>query len=153
MDDISPLQQWGSIPQGAQAYLFDVRPGIAWLNDVTRSRAVTGQKNFTGENAPRGTAIQYYLASAPSGGVTLTISDLDGKVVRTLQATSQQGLNRVQWNLAGDPAANAAGGRAGGGGGGGPALEPGTYVVKLTVGGQTMSKPVTILEDVWMNER
>jgi hypothetical protein len=159
MDDITPLQQWGSVAQGADTHLFDVRPGVAWYNDVRMSRSVTGAKNFTGENAQRGTAIQYYLRSQPTGDVTLTISDLTGKVVRTLPASRVQGLNRVQWNLAGDPVAGAPGGGGGGGGGGGrggggaPALTPGTYVVKLTVGGQTMSKPVTILEDVWMNER
>ena len=159
MDDITPLQQWGAIPQGAEAHLFDVRPGVAWLNDQRMSREVTGHKNFVGENAPRGTAIQYYLRSAPSGNVALTVSDLEGKVLRTLQATRNQGLNRVQWNLAGDPAQGGGGGRGGGGGGGGRGggggtpLEPGTYVVKLTVGGQTLSKPVTVLQDVWMNER
>ena len=73
MDDITPLQQWGSVAQGADAHLFDVRPGVAWVTDQRRARAVTGNKNFTGENAPRGTAIQYYLRSQPSGDVTLTI--------------------------------------------------------------------------------
>ena len=41
------------------------------------------------------------------------------------------------------------GGRGGGGGG----AAPGGYVAKLTVGGKEYSKPVTVLEDRWMNER
>ena len=51
----------------------------------------------------------------------------------------------------------AAGGRGGGGGGfggfgggGGALLEPGTYMVKLTVGSETLSTSVTVLEDIWM---
>jgi photosystem II stability/assembly factor-like uncharacterized protein len=53
----------------------------------------------------------------------------------------------------------AAGGRGGGGGGGGfgfggavagPVLEPGVYFVKLTVGGQTYTSSVSVLEDIWM---
>ncbi|HEY2012731.1 MAG TPA: hypothetical protein VGH38_04480, partial [Bryobacteraceae bacterium] len=54
----------------------------------------------------------------------------------------------------------AAGGRGGGGGGGGGGfgnfapqgnlLEPGTYMVRLTVGGQTHTSSVSVLEDVWM---
>ena len=53
----------------------------------------------------------------------------------------------------------AAGGRGGGGGGGGfggfgaaqgPLLEPGTYFVRLTVGGQTLTSSVDILDDIWM---
>ena len=54
-----------------------------------------------------------------------------------------------------------AGGRGGGGGGGGgggfgggapagPLLEPGTFMIRLTVGGQTVMSSVNILEDVWL---
>ena len=53
----------------------------------------------------------------------------------------------------------AAGGRGGGGGGGGfgafgagggALVEPGAYMVRLTVGGQTLTSSVTVLEDIWM---
>jgi photosystem II stability/assembly factor-like uncharacterized protein len=53
----------------------------------------------------------------------------------------------------------AAGGRGGGGGGGGfggfgavqgPLLEPGTYMVRLTVGSQVLTSSVNVLEDIWM---
>ena len=33
----------------------------------------------------------------------LTISDYTGKVVRNIAGTNEVGLNRVQWNLRGDP--------------------------------------------------
>jgi hypothetical protein len=50
------------------------------------------------------------------------------------------------------------GGRGGGGGGGGfgggtpqgPLLEPGTFMMKLTVGGKTLQSSVELLEDVWL---
>ncbi|MBI4472023.1 MAG: hypothetical protein HY646_05105, partial [Acidobacteria bacterium] len=49
-------------------------------------------------------------------------------------------------------------GRGGGGGGGGrggaaPPVEPGTYMVTLSVNGKTMSKPVTVLLDLWLRVR
>jgi photosystem II stability/assembly factor-like uncharacterized protein len=52
----------------------------------------------------------------------------------------------------------AGGGRGGGGGGGGfgfgtpqgPLLEPGTYMVRLTIGSETRMSSVDILEDIWM---
>jgi photosystem II stability/assembly factor-like uncharacterized protein len=44
----------------------------------------------------------------------------------------------------------AGGGGGRGGGGGGAMLAPGTYVVRLTVGGQTLMSSVVILEDIWM---
>jgi len=36
------------------------------------------------------------------------------------------------------------------GGGGGAMLPPGTYTVRLTVGGQTLTSSVQVLEDIWM---
>jgi hypothetical protein len=51
----------------------------------------------------------------------------------------------------------AAGGGGGGGGGGfgggapqGPLLAPGTYMVRLTIGGKTLMSSVDVLEDIWM---
>jgi photosystem II stability/assembly factor-like uncharacterized protein len=54
----------------------------------------------------------------------------------------------------GGPDASCAGAGAGGGrGGGASAVTPGSYVVKLTVGGREYTKAVQVLEDRWMNER
>jgi hypothetical protein len=50
----------------------------------------------------------------------------------------------------------AAGGFGGGGGFRrapvGPLLEPGTYMIRLTVGGQTLLSSVDVLEDAWLNQ-
>jgi hypothetical protein len=68
----------------------------------------------------------------------------------------------VQWNLRAGPPAGAAGGGGGGqrgaggggggggggrGGGGGATLEPGSYLVKLTVGGKEYTTRVVIEAD------
>jgi len=45
--------------------------------------------------------------------------------------------------------AGVTGGRGSGGGG----AAPGSYIAKLTVGGKEYTRPVTVLEDRWMNER
>jgi hypothetical protein len=42
------------------------------------------------------------------------------------------------------------GGGGGFGGGGGAPITPGTYMVRLTVGGKTMMSSVDVLEDIWM---
>jgi len=77
-------------------------------------------------------------------------------VVREITGPKDAGLNRVQWNLRGNPPAGAAGGGqrgAGGGGGGGGrgggggSLEPGSYLVKLTVGGKDYTTRVVIEAD------
>ena len=182
-DDISSLQQLNEKVLAAGSHLFDVRNGVIWQNDISLSRAGGGQKVFRGENPPGGTAISYYLGAAPTGDVKITVSDITGKVVRSINGTKELGLNRLQWNLRGDPPARPAGpggapgggrggqggpgggapppaptagqppaapqptGQGGGGQGGGGGfggrgglnvglpLEPGTYLIKLTVDG------------------
>jgi hypothetical protein len=51
--------------------------------------------------------------------------------------------------------AGGGGGRGGGGGGGGGnnAVQSGTYMVKLTINGQSYSKPVEVIEDKWFKAR
>jgi hypothetical protein len=66
------------------------------------------------------------------------------------------GINRVLWNLAPTPPQGQGGGGGGGGGGrggAGQAVEPGTYIVTLTAGGKTLTKPVSVLQDRWLSER
>ncbi len=146
-------------------FLFDVRPGTQWLNDIRLSRSTGGAKLFRGNNPPPGTAISYYLKSAPSGDVKITISDYSGKVIRTIVGTKEVGINRVQWNLRGDPLPRPAnlpttlfGGGSGGGGGGGfgaffnmgPIVEPGTYNVKVSVNGNDFTTKVVVEADPGM---
>ena len=153
-DDITPLQQMTPQVREADATLFDIRPTIAWLNDQQNNQQVGGQKNFIGENAPRGAAISYYLKAAAGGDVKISIADVNGRVLRTLDGPKTAGINRVMWNLAPAPAGGQQGGFGGGGGrGGGGAVEPGTYVVTLEVAGKKFTKPLQVLQDRWLNER
>lgn len=156
-EDITPLQQMTPAVMAANATLFDIRPAVAWLTDRKLGQQVTGQQVFRGENAPRGTYISYFLRTAATDDVRITISDVTGRVLRTLTGSKDAGLNRVLWNLAPTPAADAAGGRGGGGGGGGggapEAVPAGTYKVTLQIGATTLTKTVQVLEDRWMEER
>ena len=151
-DDITPLQQLTQAVRDSDATLFDIRPPVAWLNDQQNNQQVGGQKVFVGENAPRGAAINYYLRSAASGEVKISIADGTGRVIRTIDGPKTAGISRVTWNLAPQPAQGQGGGGFGGGRGGG-AVEPGTYYVTLEVGGKKYTKPLQILQDRWLNER
>lgn len=173
-DDITPLEQFTPDVASQDVALFDVRPAIAYKFDLRTDQDVGGDKRFEGENPPRGTAINYYLKSAATGAVTVSVIDAAGETLCTSTGESSAGIHRVQWTLVSPLASNASGrgGRGGGGGrgaapdsscsgggGGGRggnaanAVEPGSYLVKLSVGGKDYTKTVRVLEDVWMFER
>jgi hypothetical protein len=154
-DDITALQQATPEARAQDALLFDIRPAVLWLNDRQRGQQTGGQKTFSGENPPRGASIGYYLKAAPSGDVKITIADAGGRTIRTLDGTRRAGINRVLWNLTAQPgqAGQQGGGFGGfGGRGGGVPVAAGTYIVTLDVGGKKLTKPVTVLEDVWLRE-
>jgi len=119
MDDISALQQLSDEAMKAEEHVFDVRPAVAWTNDIQRAILVEGAKHFRGQNPPRGAAISYWLKNAPAGDVRITITDVTGREIRSLEGTKEAGLNRVQWDLT--LAGAGRGGRGGGGGGRGAA--------------------------------
>jgi hypothetical protein len=177
-DDITPLQQFTPALRAQDVALFDIRPAVAYLSDQQHGQQVGGQKVFVGENAPRGTAISYYLKSAASGDVKISIADVNGKMLCQSDGPKEAGINRIQWALVapllapqgaggggggggqagrggGGPtnASCSAGAGGGGGGGGGGGVEPGTYIVTLTANGKTLTKPVTVLQDRWLGEK
>ena len=180
-DDITPLQQWPNVGS-ADVYLFAPRPAVQYVTDLTNNPHIGGQKTFVGQNAPRGTAINYYLKGAATD-VKVSVVDAQGRTLCTSEGPKEPGLHRVQWGLVapmlgggggggfgggggggggggqgGPPDTGCSGGGGGrggggGGGGGGNAIVPGMYEVKLTVNGQTYAKPVEVLEDKWFKAR
>src|SRR5207245_5478315 len=96
VDDISSLEQWTDTTMEGDAFLFDVRPATAWINDIQKQITVGGAKNFRGQNPDPGTPISYWLKGNASA-VQITIADITGNVVRTIEGTKNAGLNRVQW--------------------------------------------------------
>ena len=95
-------------------------------------------------------------ASPLSATVATSVPKRMSRLSRTLDGTRRAGINRVMWNLTAQAAQGQGGGGFGGGGfggrGGGVAVAAGTYIVTLDVAGKKLTKPVTVLEDVWMRE-
>jgi hypothetical protein len=161
IDDITSLQQLSDAVMSTDAHLFDIRPATRWVEDTMLSRGLGGAKHFRGSNPQGGAAIAYYLKSAASGDVKITISDQRGTVVRELNGTNEAGINRVQWNLAPNPPPGAGQGRGFGGGGfgggrggrGGPqfivgnAVDAGTYIVKVSIGGKDFTTTAIVEAD------
>ena len=160
LDDLAPLQQLTSQVAGADAHLFPPRP--AWrFRDSTVPVSMSDDPS-TGENPAYGASINYFLKSAPTGPVQITIADSRGQVVRTIAGTKTPGVNRVVWDLRGEPSAevrlrvsplyapDVRPGPEGFRSGGGQITllqPPGTYTVKLNAGGREFSQPLVIKKD------
>jgi photosystem II stability/assembly factor-like uncharacterized protein len=87
MDDIAPIQTLNDSLLALDAHLLTPRNAVLWKENMRRDRALTGDKNWTGENAPEGTAIHYHLADEVEN-VALRIVDLvSGDTVRDLEAS------------------------------------------------------------------
>jgi len=163
MDDITALQKMTPETLTQDAVLFTPRDAVAWKTDPRSTTAAPGLQHWRGDSAPRGAAISYFLRTAATGDVRVTIRNTaTGTVVRACAGTGNAGLNRFQWPLTGGGAEGApqpcagggAGGGRGGGGGGGGAITPGVYSVTLTVGGRDVgTERFSVLEDIWMHER
>jgi hypothetical protein len=115
-----------------------------------------------GQNPAYGASIDYYLKAAPAGDVTIAIVDQQGRTVRTLRGTKVPGVNRIFWDLRNEPttevrlrttplyAPEITLGPQGWRSGGGQMTilqPPGTYSVKLVVGGREMTQPLTVRKD------
>jgi len=121
LDDVSALQNLTQTAMDAPATLFKPRDAIAWKADRLNQTEVPGDKYWSGEVAPRGTAIAYYLKAAPPGDVMVSITNTaTGQVIRNCVGSKDAGMNRFQWAMTADGGAGGGGaGRGGGGGAGG----------------------------------
>ncbi|HEY2971251.1 MAG TPA: hypothetical protein VGJ48_01945 [Pyrinomonadaceae bacterium] len=166
LDDLGPLQQMNASVRDSNAHLFTPRPAYRFRN--TAVPVSVDYDPTAGQNPPYGASINYYLKAAPSSDVKILIEDAKGQTVRTLTGTKTAGINRVNWDLRGEqtkevrlrtsPAyapeiRNGAEGwrLAPEGGRMSLLLPPGTYTVKLLVGGAEatpgLSKQLIVRKD------
>ncbi len=101
MDDITPLQQLTPDVMASGSHLFEPRNAYRFHN-VTNPMAASGDP-ADGENPEYGASLNYWLGQVPEGAVELRISDAAGTVVRTLEGTTSEGINRVYWDLRAEP--------------------------------------------------
>lgn len=156
LDDISALRQITSEVVSAPVHLFRVTPVV---RNLARRAGPSRAGPDEGANPPTGVIIDYYLAQAPTGEVTLTILDASGNEVRRFSSLArgrsglpaEAGTNRFIWDMrypevpaapredeltsfeATSPAP--------------PVAMPGRYAARLTVDGRTLEQSVDIRKD------
>jgi hypothetical protein len=157
LDDTTPLRQIGADTDTARVHLF--RPGTAIR---------TTPPDFSGtpfpleepkaKNPPNGAILDYYLPEPVSGEVKLEILDERQQTVRVFSTedraapthrqmpiadawitppallTKNRGMNRFVWDLRYGDAS-------------GPKAVPGSYEVRLEVGGETYRQPLEVKLD------
>ncbi|HSC29832.1 MAG TPA: hypothetical protein VLD67_21315 [Vicinamibacterales bacterium] len=116
LDDYSPLRGLTAAAPDGDAHLLPLRDAYMF-DELGQQRAAWG--NVTTPNPPYGAVFTYYLAKAPAPDtkLVLNISDANGRHVRRIELPNTTGIQRVAWNLRGDPPAEPEEGRGGGRGG------------------------------------
>jgi len=165
LDDLTPLRENASVHADTTAKLFPPRPAYRVRFPDAVDRRVPG-----GDNPPSGATIYYYLKTVPKDEVKLEILDAQDNVIKTYSSVKkeedagpsewpdvqhlsetlpvEEGLNRFPWNLRYEDPLKVPGTfyetdippK-------GPMALPGTYHVRLTIGGQTQTASLEVRKD------
>lgn len=176
LDDLAPIRAMAAEIAAKDAHLF--APRVTYrLRDVEQPFAHFYDPS-AGFNPAYGASINYWLRTGSDStvrdsagvtrvdrdSVTLTVRDAAGAVVRTLKGPVNAGINRVHWNLRGDPTKQAKirtspehapwfivpleGRNHPSVGRYGVFMPPGTYSVTLTApSGRTETQPLIVRKD------
>jgi photosystem II stability/assembly factor-like uncharacterized protein len=161
LDDITTLRTLGTEVVTKDAHLFAPRGAYRFL--PVETPFFDFDDPVSGTNPTYGASMHYWLKADAKDSVRLTITDAQGKAVRSLAAMGKAGVNRIHWDLRNEPTSQAklravnpyhpetryAAGFA-------PApgvarfswlVPPGTYTVKLNAGGREETQTLVVRKD------
>jgi hypothetical protein len=139
--DVAPLEEMTDSLLAQPAHLFTIAPALQYRHAETYPSF--GSRPFVAPNPPRGARITYWLKDAQPGPVDVRITSAAGDTVKSLKLPGYAGLQSATWDLSRDkPRPREKGG---------PTstaelkrVEPGDYVVHLTVGKLKLEQPVHV---------
>ncbi|HEY8314168.1 MAG TPA: hypothetical protein VIG51_08310 [Candidatus Baltobacteraceae bacterium] len=157
LDDLTPLQDYTRARASTSVTLFPPVPAIRYASATYHEH---GRGAFVADNKPYGALISFYLPYVPRARpkhkprVDVQILNSAGRVIDAFHTDVHVGLNRTVWDLREQPpSANHTvqdprayyifyplGLQ-------GPEVIPGTYAVRMSVLGTTVTAPVTVRMD------
>jgi len=152
--DISALAEVNLETLGHDFYFFRPESKVRWVSGVSHDAA---SDNFAGESEAAEIPFYYWLQSDAGAGVTFTV--YQGNVeVASVEGPGGAGLHKVAWGMNKTPQGQAQQAPQGParfqGRTRGQQAPIGEYTVVMSVGGQEISRRVSILKDEWwMNRR
>jgi photosystem II stability/assembly factor-like uncharacterized protein len=168
LDGLTALRKWTSSVAAGTAYLFQPQPAVRIQTDEPDEEYAWPPM---GKNIPNGVVVDYWLKAKPAKGEKVTLEFLSaGKVIRTFsnekpepeprlkdQAAREEeqkekdkplepkaGVNRFVWDMRVFKPTIAPKAVFNEGVKAPPKVGPGTYQVRLTAGGRTMTEPFEV---------
>jgi photosystem II stability/assembly factor-like uncharacterized protein len=151
LDDVRPLRALaqGSAEPTSLVHVFEPPPAIQYLTGDALGYRSTGHAMFTGRNRPYGALLSYWIGTEDTVNSDIQILDSVGTVVRSMAGPVKPGLNRAVWDLKRTgPAVPTQNGMQTLDG---PHVLPGTYMVRILVGGAATSGTLEVLPDPRMS--
>jgi photosystem II stability/assembly factor-like uncharacterized protein len=170
LDDIAPLRQADGKIAASEVALYRPVTAVRLNPEEFNGTPLPFEEPQT-KNPPDGAILDFYLKSPPAGEVKLEIVDAKGTVVRIFSSTARveapkrpgavadgwieppppltarAGMNRFVWDLRYAPPGAEDPENDFGRPVNGPQVLPGTYTVRLTVGGQSYTQPLKVTAD------
>lgn len=148
VDDMRPLRELAADPSIAGRALHVFGPPPAQQHEVALEGdlgihlgyRVVGHAMFFGDLRPYGALVSYWVGDEAAGGepASVEVRDGTGTVIRELEGSVEQGVNRVVWDLHVDGEEE---------GELGDEVVPGTYQVTVRVGAEETTVPVVVVAD------
>ena len=163
LDDLQPIREYSPKIGAAPLHLFAPADATRWRY----GSGSYGGRMGSYPNPPEGASIYYSLAADDKNDVKLEILDGKNTVIRTLsskprevmgsedneqkpeaQLSAKSGVQRAVWDLRYEGARKIKGGKIDTGDPeAGPRVAPGTYSVRITAAGQSLTAPLRVVPD------
>lgn len=157
LDSAASLQN-AEAAQASGTMLFKPRDAYLYHMHSNDEGAYT---RFSGANPPNGAIVDFYQAAKSNTPLQVQIVNASGTVVRTIKGThkvkdkdvpnvsNKAGINRVVWDLREDGPQQWMGAAKEEyrGPKTGPTVVPGTYTVRIALGGKTYEQPIVVKPD------